>query len=442
MPATDVIIIGAGASGLMTARELCRAGLQVVVLEARNRLGGRIHTTNETGFDIAAEAGAEFIHGNLPVTIGLLREADIGYHAIEGETRRVSDGNIFRDEAFIEDWQQVISRMKDLDEDITVADFLHHNFAAEQHSALRDSIRGFVEGYDAGDTYKASTFALRDDLAGMEESEQYRVDGGYAKLVTYLSDQCIRAGCMIRLSAVVTTIKWRQNAVNILTDDHKRYTAKKVVITLPLGVLQAPPGSVGAVAFLPSLPGQIMAVHALGFGAVIKILLQFTEAFWKNDEVIALTGADTKNLGWLFANTPIPTWWTQLPSGSALLTGWLAGPKAEMYKNETDSIIIQEALDSLAAIFKLSIEALNNKVSVIKVFNWVSDPFTRGAYAYSTVKTTETIKILSRPVEDTIFFAGEALHDGPQMATVEGALSSGIKVSKQVLESIKPASNS
>ena len=132
---------------------------------------------------------------------------------------------------------------------------------------------------------------------------------------------------------------------------------------------------------------------------------------------------------------PIPTWWTQLPEKSTLLTGWLSGPKAAALKDESDDAILLKALESVSAILNISSADLKEKLQWWKVFNWTNDPYTRGSYSYSTLHTNEARKVLSAPVENTLFFAGEALYEGPEMGTVEAALVSGTNAAEQVLKS-------
>jgi monoamine oxidase len=165
---------------------------------------------------------------------------------------------------------------------------------------------------------------------------------------------------------------------------------------------------------------------------VIKILLLFSHAFWKDRQ--SADGKSLKEIGWLFSGETIPTWWTQAPDGSALLTGWLAGPKAQAFKDADDSTILQVAIESLGQIFTMKPFELAAMLAHSKVVNWVADPFSLGAYSYATPETREAARQASIPVDNTIFFAGEALYDGPEIGTVEAALANGLRVAKVVLE--------
>src|SRR6185437_3219265 len=182
----DVIVIGAGASGLMAARELTKAGQKVLVLEARDRIGGRIHTINND-FSKPTEAGAEFVHGNLPVTLGLLKEGNIAYTTTEGENWQFKNNRLTNAESFMQGWEIVMERLKKLEQDTTVKEFLDTHFSGDEYSNIRKSLTGFVEGYDAADVSKASIFAFRDELIGDSEWEaQYRLVNGYGELLNFL----------------------------------------------------------------------------------------------------------------------------------------------------------------------------------------------------------------------------------------------------------------
>src|SRR6185295_13783506 len=139
---TDVLIVGAGAAGLMAARELARQQKSIVILEARNRTGGRIHTVHEDKLEFPAELGAEFIHGKLPVTLNLLKEAGIKVYPMEGKMIREEEGELSQSEYFTEGWSLFTKRLKQLKRDVSIADFLEQNFSEEKYSEIRETVRG------------------------------------------------------------------------------------------------------------------------------------------------------------------------------------------------------------------------------------------------------------------------------------------------------------
>ena len=441
MQPSGVIVIGGGAAGLMAAYTLSKAGIPVTLLEARDRLGGRIHTIQGSGFAQPVEAGAEFVHGHLPLTLQLLKEAGTGREETGGGIWRAQDGRLTREDDFIEQSGLLTKHLDELREDITIADFLDRFFSAPQHEKLRNSIRGFAEGYDAADIHRASAFALREEWAG--EDDQYRPAGGYGSMIGFLEKCCRRQGCTIALSSVVEKVAWQPGQVRVCTNDGQLYTAARLLATLPLSLLQLAPPAPGAVRFSPELPEKRAAARRMGMGHVIKILLEFKEAFWK-ETVKRSTGADLSKAAWIFSSEQVPTWWTQYPHSSNLLTGWLAGPNAAARAGMKDQAILQLATGSLANIFSLPVAAVQSALVHAEVFNWSADLFSQGAYAYNTVETLEARKTILQPEADTLYFAGEALYEGPEMGTVEGALSSGKKVAERLLagnENKKAAGN-
>lgn len=433
MTQKEILVIGAGASGLMAARELAKEGWKTTILEARNRIGGRIYTLHDDSFPEPVELGAEFVHGNLPVTIKLLKDAGISYQAMKGKFLQVSHDEVKKENTPLPDWPLLEKRLKELHEDMTIADFLNQFFSEEKYADLKRSVKGFAEGYSAADTTRASVFAFRDEWLNEEDSDQYRIKGGYESLVNFLADECTSSGSRIHLSSVVTEIHWQKDRVSVMTEGGKNYTANKVVITVPLGILQAQPPGAGCISFIPAIPDKMKSILAMGYGGVIKVLLQFSEPFWRDASFNKRIGYSFRDAGFIFSNATIPTWWTQLPEKNSLLSGWLAGPNAEKWKASGEEIILQEALHSLAFIFKMSESEVKGILSSHRIMNWIADPFTRGAYSYATLQTAEAKKVLRHPVENTLFFAGEALGDSAESGTVESALTSGQQVAKEIL---------
>ncbi|MEP7129082.1 MAG: FAD-dependent oxidoreductase, partial [Chitinophagales bacterium] len=234
MQPEKIIIIGAGAAGLMCARILSKAGKEVMLLEARDRTGGRIHTLTNNSFSIPVELGAEFIHGSLPVTINLLKEADILYEPMKGSTWQSRDGALQPETTFFADWELLEKSLRELKVDMTISDFMSTFFSDEKHSALRASIKGFAEGYDAADTLKASTFALRDEWLSEEEGTNFRIKGGYGKMIDFLERECVITGAVIELNSMVTEVKWERNSVTVCCSNAKQFVGNKIIITVPL----------------------------------------------------------------------------------------------------------------------------------------------------------------------------------------------------------------
>jgi monoamine oxidase len=408
----DIIIIGAGASGLAAARELSRAGNKVVVLEARNYLGGRILTVHDSRFPIPIELGAEFIHGDAPAARLLLKEYQIEYSRVSGmmlDLRKESERPNEKDYRLIE------KALDELQEDIPIREFLDRNFPAQEFIGIRKMVTGFVEGYESADLERYSTFDFREDWttpSGSGRWEQYRVVGGYGKLIEAIVEDCKMKGCEVYCSAVVKEIKWGRNKVEAVCEDGRVFHGSKVIISIPLGPLQAE-----AVSFSPKLPDKVSAAKQLGFGNVAKVLILFKEKFWSNHG----------DFFFLFSDARIPTWWTQWRTPHPILTGWLSGTGAKEWFDKSDEEIFRVGIQSLSEIFERDFK---EKVVAWKVANWSRDIFTRGSYNYATVGAEKYIKILETPAENTLFFTGEIFSEG--RSTVEAALAAGIKTANYI----------
>ena len=423
---TDIIIVGAGASGLAAAYELSVVNKKVLVLEAKDRIGGRIYSIADSRFKKVVEAGAEFIHGDLQVTLRLLKNAGIRTHAAKGKMWEVEKGQISRTRDFIEGWDKLMKELKALKNDLPIQDFLEQHFSKEKDKELKDSVIQFVQGYDAADATKASSFALRDEWEN-EEGKQRRVSGGYGSLLNFLADETRKKGNDILLAKAVKTIHWEKGKVEVATDKNEIFNASAVLVTIPLGVWQAG-GEEGHISFVPELIEKKAASKKMGFGAVIKIIFQFRNSFWEDATRNQFPGA-----GFIFSDAEIPTWWTQNPERNGMLTGWLAGPNAYHLKNVTKEQILEKAISSLAYIFGEEKKSIEQKLISSHIGNWTADPFIRGAYSYATLDTHWAKNVLSKPIEHSLFFAGEALYNGTETGTVEGALASGIEVARNII---------
>jgi monoamine oxidase len=411
----DVLIIGAGAAGLLAARQLASAGRRVQLLEARAYLGGRAHTLTPPGFTRPIEAGAEFIHGEAPLTRGLLREADIGWQDTTGETYQVKNGEIQDEGAFFAYLPPLLKKLQALDHDLPLADFLAREFAGDEHAALRNMATQFAEGYDAADPGRASAWALREEWAADGVDDSPRPVGGYGPLLHWLAAQAQAAGATIELSTPVHEIRWQPGHAEVVTIAGASYHARQVLCTIPLGVWQLSENHSSYLRFTPELPAHRAAAAQLGFGPVIKIVLEFQENFWKDR---------LPDMEFLLSDAPVPTWWTQLPDPRPLLTGWLAGPAAQRHQADSDEAILQQSLASLAGLLATPLATLQAQLRASYVRNWGTEPYAYGAYSYATVGSQAARTALATPVADTLFFAGEGLHHGLDSGTVEAALAS------------------
>ncbi len=418
----NIIIVGGGVAGLMAATQLLEQGHVVTILEGNDRIGGRVHTIHDSSFEHPVEKGFEFVHGNLPQTIQLLQAAGIEYKPVEGRMIRIVDGDWKTQDDFTIGWKELMERMNEIREDMTVYEFLERNFSDNRYEELRKSVVRFAQGFDLADPSKASVLALREEWMG-EEDEQFRIPGGCDQLINYLEKECLKSGGLIHTSSFVTEIKWQKNNVTVTTVDKKKYSGNKLIITVSLGMLLTKPSMIS---FQPSIDDCLKAAQKIGYGTVIKVLLQFKERFWEEKK---------KNMGFLFTNEVIPTWWTQLPSSYPLLTGWAGGPQAWQLENKDDKAILELALQSLSNVFKKPVDELKQLLTASSVANWSKDSFAKGGYSYSMVGSMQAQKLFNEPIDDTIFFAGEAFYDGPSPGTVEAALVSGKNIAQRIMKS-------
>ena len=327
---------------------------------------------------------------------------------------RIVDGDWKTQDDFTVDWGELMRKMNTVRQDMTMDEFLKANFSDEKYSDLRRSVLRFANGFDLADTSRASVLALREEWMG-EEDEQYRIPGGFDQMINFLEKECLSSGVIIHTSSPVVEIKWKKNDVKIITSGKKSYNATKVIVTTSLGLLQ----SGRPIIFQPGIDNYFHTAKKIGFGTVIKVMLEFKDAFWEKKK---------KGIGFLLTNEIIPTWWTQLPSSYPLLTGWAGGPQAWPLENKDDETILDIALQSLSNVFQKTVDELKQMLTASAVANWKNDPYSNGAYSYDTVGSTEAKKLLNTPIEETIFFAGEAFYEGPSFGTVEAALVSAKNV--------------
>ncbi|OAF11537.1 flavin monoamine oxidase family protein [Bradyrhizobium neotropicale] len=413
-----IVIVGAGAAGLMAARELARAGTRVTILEARERCGGRIHPLSSSEFGYAADGGAEFVHGEAPVTRGLAREANLSLEEIEG-AQWIFDGKTLAREELDPHEAKLHGVLKELKDDLSVADFLRRHFAGGEYERLRHDIALMVEGYDAADPERASTLALRDEWMDGGHSPLARIIGSYGGLVAYLAAECRRHGVAIRFGSVVSAIEETGGTVSVRCADGEAYACDRVILTVPLPLL--------AKIALPQAARDKAAVAAdIGFGNVIKILLRFERPWWLDWK------EDLGELTFLLSDETIPVWWTQRPSKCPVLTGWFGGPRTAELSRLDPQALIAAGLDSLAAIFGLPRKDIERGLVAATATNWAHDPFARGAYSWATPQTREAQSILER-ADGPVLFSGEALYRGRDMGTVEAALASGLETAKMIL---------
>ena len=417
MSKPNLIIVGAGAAGLLAARELA-SSFSITVLEANNRTGGRILSIPSLFSSKPVEAGAEFVHGHCKLTLQLLKEADVKHEPSDGKMFRHKKDHWAEQTEMVEGWNILLRKMKKVDNDSSLDDFLHEHFGEPEFSNLRLQATHYAEGFDLADTKKVSVRYLYKEWAN-EEDNFFRIPTGYQSIIDHLQMQCETNGVKILTDKIVNQIEWKKNDLMIFTTDGQAYFANKCIITIPVHTL-ANPKQPGHIKFSPSLKQHTEAAKGFGFGNVIKVIMRFRERFWKD------------KIGFIISETTFPVWWTQDPDPALLLTGWIGGPPADELGSKSDEELLQQALASLASIFEMKIQELQSLLIEKYIFNWKNIPFAGGGYSYSILESNEARERLCTPVADTIYFAGEAIYDGKSPGTVEAALASGRDIAKKL----------
>jgi monoamine oxidase len=418
---TRFLIVGAGAAGLMTARELARAGKCVTVVEARDRCGGRIYPLPIEEFGYKAEGGAEFVHGAAPVTRALMHEAGLSLLARGGRRWSTRTETLTPDEPSFSDWNRFYEALGAVTADLPIAEFLEAHFAGRQYEPLRRSVTRTVEGYDAAEPRLASTLAIRDEWLARDEGQHGRIAEGHGALIEYLEAECRRRGVAIHLGAAVTAIDRTRRGIAARCRNGAVFEADAAILAVPPPVLS----EIG----LPAATHERREAAAdIGFGNVVKILLCFATKWWAGQD-----GRDLADLSFLLSDATVPTWWTQHPASHPVLTGWFAGPRADRVSSLTPAELVEMGLASLAEIFDLPSDHIKRGLVASRAINWGNDPFARGAYSYATTKTRAAQSAMRKPDGSGIFFSGEALYAGPEMGTVEAALASGLETARMIL---------
>lgn len=404
-----VVVVGAGMAGLAAARRLADEGVEVTVIEARERIGGRMWT--DTSLGVPIDLGAAWIHGTdgNPI-VGLA--AEVGAQTVETD---FYDVLLFDDrgevdavdaQAAFETWDKIVDEIETLSENAgdsaSLADGLAE--AADLNDPLIAwTIRSSIVSEYAADPEDLSLkwFGSEGELDGPD----LILPGGYDELAQHLA-----RGLTIRRGTEVTRIT--HDGARVLVDTSQGpVAADRAIITVPLGVLKAQ-----TIAFDPPLPeAKRRAIERLGFGLLDKVVLAFEEPFWpESPDMLGLVGpkrpiADLVN-GLTFAGTP-------------LLVGLRGGAAARSREALSDQDAVGEVLAALDAPTPTG--AL--------VTRWAADPYARGSYSFLAVGSSPAdLRALAEPVGERLLFAGEATHE-EFFATVHGAYMSGIREAERIL---------
>lgn len=435
----DVAIVGAGVAGLAAAVELAHAGLKVVIIEARDRIGGRVFTRRDAVSNAPVELGAEFIHGRPPEIMDRLRDLGIDPIASSGDDWCEKDGRLTPCDLF-SDVDSLLEKMEDLGPDESFLDFIER-CCPDAAEDTKDRARRYITGFHAADPAKISVHSLVRGLRADEtiDGEQaFRIPGGYAVLIEMFQKQLATARVPIHLNTVVQSVRWNSDGVvlDCHTDDgHDSRSAHQGLITLPLGVLQVRPEEPGGVRFVPDLPAsKEQALANLAMGKVMRVTLRFRERFW---DKLRPNGAKTlANMRFLFSHRNwFPTWWTMLPERNPMLTAWAPFHCAEEMSGQDPTMILSSACETLRVLLNMREQQIEDITESAAYHDWQTDPFSRGAYSYVKAGGDSAQADLAAPLHRTVFFAGEATDVSGYHGTVHGAIASGHRAAQEILQS-------
>jgi monoamine oxidase len=429
----DVVIIGAGAAGLAAAQTLSAAEVKVSVLEARDRIGGRIDTLRDSRFEIPVELGAEFVHGRPNEIFSIIRAADLSALEVTGPHRYARMGRLIEREDLWAAVDQIFRTMSDPElTDQTFSQFLAATDVPPEAKLLA---KAYVEGFEAARADRISIRALADEMRAadaIDGDRSFRLKDGYDRVAEWLWRESKPSFTRLHLQTVATTVRWKPDRVEVSAQAASGgpldpFIADCALITLPLGVLQAPENAFGAVQFLPKLEQVEERLSQLVMGHAVRVTLMFRQAFWEQQSQLFRPGfihSDEKHF---------PTWWSTLSDSFPAVTGWAGGPQAEALAGLSDGRIAELAIESFSHIAGVHSHAVEDELESYAFHNWSSDPFSRGAYSYAGVGGQEARRTLATPIEDTLFFAGEATDTEGHGGTVHGAIASGKRAAQSIL---------
>ncbi len=424
----EVGVIGAGVAGLAATATLSVVGKDVRCLEATDRIGGRILTVHDPLAPIAIELGAEFVHGLPSETWELIRIANLPAFEHTPRALHLDQGQIVADKEVGEIGDRLLSQLAKSarKKDESFEDYLRRS---HQRPDVKAWARIHIEGFNAARSELISAASLLNDAEAAEKIEGnrvFRVLGGYDSIALALLRDCRG---VVQLNSIVERVKWRRGFVEVqyrsaLDNKVAKLRCRRLIVTVPLGVLQATAPSLGAIQFDPEPSRILKAASSLKFGQVYRITFRFPGIFWEEDDRF-------KRVGFLISREKrFFAWWTTHPVVSPVLTGWMAGSAAEQFRTSDPSAVAAEALASLSRLLGRK----TPRPEGIYFHDWRSDPFFRGAYSYVPVNAMSAREALAKPVDDTLFFAGEATQTKGHASTVHGAMASGVRAAHDVQE--------
>lgn len=432
----EVIIIGAGMSGLSAARELNKHGIKCIILEARDRVGGRVHTVKPWG--IATDLGASWIHqiNNNPLTTLVKKykipvvhtdySHDNTFSMLKSATVFDADGKKMGDERF----QTAITQIKHFKTYLdkhgasysvhfsvtdSLAQYMKDNPMNQDSLDLLTHINGDAGEYENGASLSDTSFKVALDTHPTTSGSDVIFKNGYAQLLKQLTKNI-----PIVFNQVVTKIAYDPKGVTVSAGG-KQYHAKYLISTLPLGVLKT-----NTIEFNPTLPqDKLAAIQRIGMGTYNKTYLLFDTVFWEKDTewLVFLSKNNKQN-----EDFEIMNYYSQ--SKQPILLVFTTGAFASDLEKLSDQAIVERIMKTLKRTYGDNIP----KPKSFLVTHWGTDPYSRGSFSYPRVgSSNKDYELLSKPVGDRVFFAGEATST-TDPSTVTGAYLSGIRAAKEIVE--------
>lgn len=443
----NVIVVGAGAAGLAAATQLARSDFSVTILEARERIGGRMFMHRDPAFQSPIAMGAEFIHGLPPEIWEPLKSRHVPIKEVTGDLWCCQNGELSTCDFFSE-VDDILKKMDANSADESFLSFLERCFPeSKSNSKLSDAKRralSYVKGFNAADPSRVGVHWLVQGIKAEEKIQgdrAFRSENGYEDLLDYFRQEIKETGVVVQNKTIVNSVSWSPGRVQI--EAHRdneacKFSASRVLITLPLGVMKTAIADEGAVRFAPPLPRtKLEALQKLEMGKVIRVVLRFRERFWDRISPPAQPFKNLSAMSFLLSeNEWFPTWWTTMPDKLPIITGWASFDCAERLSGQSRSFVTEHALQTLGNLLHINADKLSTLLEGAYFHDWQSDPFSRGAYSYGAAGSDGAQEALASPLENTLFFAGEATDTGGHNGTVHGAIASGRRAAKEILASV------
>lgn len=310
----------------------------------------------------------------------------------------------------------------------------------EQREAKQHAL-SYVTGFNAADPGKVGVHWLVKGMRADEEIEgdrAFRSQNGYQDLIDIFHQRLVQARVSIETQTVVHSVEWQPGRVEVIAgreEESRHFVTQRVLVTVPLAVLQAAAGETGALQFTPALPRiKLRALDKLVMGAVIRITLRFRHRFWDKITAPGEQRETLSNMSFLFSQDKwFPTWWTTMPKKLPMITGWAPAQCAEKLSGNDRSFVIERSLQTLGSLLGVEPQELEGWLDAAYFHDWQNDPFSRGAYSYGAVGADSAQEDLGSPVENTLFFAGEATDVTGHNGTVHGAIASGHRAAQEIL---------